>query len=95
MYKDLNNGRYPLMLVRNHVTLVTGFIVKKDWNGHVKEVTLKHYDPNFILSSNGELETRTYTFNVDGMETGNAPLIWNITPRPLTRLYCPFIKTDI
>jgi len=94
MYADLKLGRYPLMLVRKHVTLVTGFDVVRYPSGNVKQVTLKHYDPNVIMSSERDFRSRSYRFSEDGSKI-EGTLIWNITPRPLTRLYCNFIHNDL
>jgi len=95
MYQDLKKGRFPLMLVRNHVTLVTNFQVKRNSDGYITKVILSHYDPNRILTSNGDLRKRVFIFSKDGSEIKGRYLIWNITPRPLTKFYCPFIKKDI
>lgn len=86
-YKDLLKGEYPLMLVRTHVTLVTGMSVVRDSEGYIKTVTLHHYDPNIIISSERDIFERTYTFTRDGTVSGR--LIWNISPRS-TKIGCLF-----
>lgn len=84
-YKDLLNGEYPLMLVRKHVTLVTGMNVTRDSEGYITTVTLQHYDPNGVMSSEHDFSERTYHFTREGKVFGQ--LIWNISPRA-TKLGC-------
>ncbi len=93
IYEDLRKGEYPLMLVHDHVTMVTGMKVERDRDGYVRSLTLSHYDPNYLMSSAQDLSERTYNFSPDGKEiTGT--LIWNITPRSPTHLACLFIPKN-
>ncbi|HXH74493.1 MAG TPA: hypothetical protein VNJ08_05985 [Bacteriovoracaceae bacterium] len=87
-YNDLLKGEYPLMLVRTHVTLVTGMSVERDLEGHVSRVTLHHYDPNIIMSSQNDIYDRSYDFSKDGKSI-DGQLIWNISPRS-TKIGCLF-----
>ena len=87
IYENLKKGRYPLMLIRSHVTLVTNFKVKRDSEGYITHVIIRHYDPNVIMSTNQELYKRAYKFNRDGSRI-KGRLIWDITPTPIFRSYC-------
>ena len=87
IYKNLKEGRYPLMLIRSHVTLVTKFRVIRDSEGFITDVIIRHYDPNMIMSTNRDLYKRVYKFNRDGSIV-NGRLIWDITPTPIFRNYC-------
>ncbi len=93
IYQDLNKGQYPLMLVHDHVTMVTGMSVERDPQGYIRKLTLKHYDPNVVMSSVQDLFDRTYSFSRDGMEISGT-LIWNITPRSLTHLGCLLVPRN-
>lgn len=92
MHKDLKNGEYPLMLVRTHVTVVTGMTVERDEAGFVSGITLRHYDPNVLISSEQDFFERTYTFSKEGFVSGR--VIWNISPRA-TKIGCLFKHTDV
>ncbi|HAZ12554.1 MAG: hypothetical protein A2X86_11855 [Bdellovibrionales bacterium GWA2_49_15] len=87
IYQDLRRGEFPLMLVHDHVTMVTGLSVERDSQGYLRQLTLKHYDPNTVMSTDRDLRDRTYIFSRDGKEISGT-LIWNITPRSLTHLGC-------
>ena len=81
------------MLVHDHVTMVTGMSVERDPQGYIRKLTLKHYDPNVVMSSVQDLFDRTYSFSRDGMEISGT-LIWNITPRSLTHLGCLLVPRN-
>jgi hypothetical protein len=86
MAKDLKRGVYPLMLVRTHVTLVTAMQVEHDEDGNPRQITLEHYDPNDLMSSNEDFRYRRFTIDRAGIFRGQ--LIWNITARPHHQLGC-------
>ena len=91
-YAELKQGRYPLMMVRRHVTLVTGFTLIKNASGKITAIELEHYDPNAVYRSTAQLYKSRFRVNADQSLSGT--LIWDVSPTPLTRLYCPFIKKD-
>ncbi len=86
IYEDLKKGRYPLMLVRYHVTLVTGITIERDDDGNPTTITLTHYDPNDLMSSEEDFRSRSFSIDSDGQISGQ--LIWNITSRPSILTMC-------
>jgi len=87
MYNDLKEGRYPLMLVRKHVTVVLAMNIEFDEDDNPRRIELTFYDPNDLMSSEEDYRFRNYTISRDGLIEGR--LIWNITKRPmLNGAYC-------
>jgi hypothetical protein len=81
------------MLVRTHVTLVTEMRVEHDEDDNPRQITLTHYDPNDLMTSNDDFRYRRYTIERDGTIKGQ--LIWNITHHHFTQVGCHFISGDI
>jgi|GEM_PF-2075935 len=92
MYERLKKGELPLMLVHDHVTLVTGMAVTRSVKGYITGITLRHYDPNVIMSTARDFFSRHYSITKDGVISGTT--IWDLTPHDKVKLACALVPKN-